>query len=137
MKPGHVELRRAADRIQDVRRERQVQHLLEEDAVDHLDGLRVVSVLDRVQRAEVGRERRVLELDRPLQVLRRSSIVRIAMRKTLLGRRKPWRLRIAERWGRPVRAAWRRSYRILLKPSRRRLGLVAIVVTTAMITRTA
>ena len=66
---GVVEVGRAADGVEDVCRERQVQHLLDEDAVDDLHRLLVRSVLDRVERGQVRRQRRVLELDRPLKVL--------------------------------------------------------------------
>ncbi len=65
---GRVDRGRAADRVEDVRCERQVEHLLHEDAVDHLGRLDVRALLDRVQGAQVGRQRGVLDRDRPLQV---------------------------------------------------------------------
>src|SRR5262249_51533357 len=111
--PGVVEVRRPADRVENVRREREVQHLLDEDAVDDLRRLRVRALPDRVEGCEVRRQRRVLELDRPLEVL-----------LEILAR--------LDRHGRPGYPSYTRR-----KPSRRRLGLVAIVVSTAMITSTA
>ena len=111
--PRVVEVRRPADGVEDVGREREVQHLLDEDAVDDLDGLLVRAVLDRVERGQVRRQRRVLELDGPLQML-----LEVFAR--------------LDRHGRPGYPSYARR-----NPSSRRLGLVAIVVTTAMITSTA
>jgi hypothetical protein len=45
-----------------------VQHFLDKDAAHDLDGLWVSIRVERVQRAQVGRHRRVFELDRPLQM---------------------------------------------------------------------
>jgi hypothetical protein len=58
----------ATDGVQQVGGQRHVQHLFDEDRREVLDGFAVVSRLDRVQRAEVRRDRRVFELERPLHV---------------------------------------------------------------------
>jgi hypothetical protein len=65
---GGVEPRRAAHGVEQVRRQRQMQHLLSEHGPDHLRGLGITRGIQRVQRAHVGRDGRVLQLDRPLQV---------------------------------------------------------------------
>jgi hypothetical protein len=64
-----VDRGRAADRVEHVRDQRHVQHLLHEDAAHDLRGRRVGVLADGVQRTQVGRDRRVLELERPLQML--------------------------------------------------------------------
>ena len=64
-----VDRGRAADRVEHVRDQRHVQHLLHEDAAHELRGRRVGVLADGVQRTQVGRDRRVLELERPLQML--------------------------------------------------------------------
>jgi hypothetical protein len=58
-----------ADSIEQVRGQGQVDHLLDENAAHHLNGLRVPLRVDRVERAQVRRKRGVLQLDRPLKVL--------------------------------------------------------------------
>jgi hypothetical protein len=45
-----------------------MQHLLHEDAAHDLGRFDVMPVLDRVQGAEVGRQRSMLDLQRPPQV---------------------------------------------------------------------
>ena len=53
-----VQPRPAADGVEQVRRQSQVQHLLGEDAAHHLVGLRVALRVQRVQRAQVRRQGR-------------------------------------------------------------------------------
>jgi len=63
-----IERRPTADRVQQVRRQRQVQHLLENHTLDDLDCLRVGSLDDRVQRAQIRWQRRMLHFHRGLQM---------------------------------------------------------------------
>jgi hypothetical protein len=65
---GRVEHRIAADGVEQVRRQQQMQHLLGKHAAHDLRRLDVARGVEGVQRAEVRRQRGVLQLDRPLQV---------------------------------------------------------------------
>ncbi|MBW8698254.1 hypothetical protein MBT84_01575 [Streptomyces sp. MBT84] len=71
------------DRVQEVRRQREVQHLLDEDPADSLDGVRVPLRIQRVEGTEVGRQRRVFQFDRPLKMLTQT----FERRDRCLGRR--------------------------------------------------
>ena len=66
---GRVEHRPPAHRVEQVRRQRQVQHLLQHHAQQHVGGGRVALRFQGVQRAQVGRQGRVLQLYRRLQVV--------------------------------------------------------------------
>ena len=63
-----VQHRRAAHRVQEIGGEGHVQHLFDEHRRDHVDALLVGAGLNRVQRAHVGRQRGVFELDRALEM---------------------------------------------------------------------
>ncbi len=58
----------AADRVQQVRDQGEVDHLLDEDSADQLGGVRVAFGVEGVERRQVRRQCGVLDLDRPLQV---------------------------------------------------------------------
>lgn len=69
---GHDACLRAARRpthgVRDVRRERQVQHLLDDDRGDDVVSVPVGPRLNRTERGRPRRNRRVLELERRLEV---------------------------------------------------------------------
>jgi hypothetical protein len=67
--PRCVQERGPADGVEQVRGQRQVEHLLDEDAPHQLDGFGVALRVERVERAQVRRQGRVLQFDRPLQML--------------------------------------------------------------------
>src|SRR5579872_6170925 len=64
-----IDLRAATDRVQYVAIQRHVQHLFAHDGTDQSCYLAVLSLFDRVQSIEIGRNRGVLQLDRSLQSL--------------------------------------------------------------------
>lgn len=64
-----IQLRLPADRVEQIRRQCQVDHLLDEDAADRLGGVRVALRVERVESAEIGRQGGVFQFDRPLKVL--------------------------------------------------------------------
>ena len=66
---GRNQLRLAADRVQQVARQREVEHLLHHDVLDAGRGRLVAPVGQRPARAQVRRDRRPLDLDRGLEVL--------------------------------------------------------------------
>nr|WP_240777783.1 hypothetical protein [Nonomuraea basaltis] len=86
--PRRVQPRAAADSVEQIRGQRQVQHLLGEDAAHHLDGFRVALRVERVQRAQVRRQGRVFQFDRPLQVLAK-AFERVDPRRRTRSRRPP------------------------------------------------
>ena len=67
-KPGCGQVGRAADGVEDVRGQREVQHLLDRDDAEDVVGVGVGAGVDRVERRQVRRDRGVLELQRRVQV---------------------------------------------------------------------
>lgn len=65
---GGVEDRPAADRVEQVGRQREVDHLLDEDTADELYGVRVPLRVQGVEGCQIGGQRGVFDLDGPLQV---------------------------------------------------------------------
>ena len=57
----------STDGVEQIGRERHVQHLFDENTGDDLGGFRIAEGVKRVQRAQVGWQREVFEFDRPLQ----------------------------------------------------------------------
>ena len=65
---------RAAKRLQDIRRQRDVQHLLHRHAANDARRFFVVAVLDRIQRAQTRRNRGVFQLNRESLYLLQPSV---------------------------------------------------------------
>ena len=55
--------------IQEVGRQRHVQHLLDKDAAHNFGRIWVAFGVQRIQRTQIGRHGKVLEFNRPLQML--------------------------------------------------------------------
>ena len=79
--------------IQQVRGQKEVQHLFDKDAAHDFDDLWVAIRIKRVQRAQVRRQCRVFELDRPLQMFSK------------ICERRDTRARWTDGWAQPDRSA--------------------------------
>jgi len=55
--------------VEQIGRERHVQHLFDENTGHDLGGFRIADGVERVERTQIGRQREVLELNGPLQML--------------------------------------------------------------------
>jgi hypothetical protein len=55
--------------VQEIRRKCQVEHFFDNNAAYHFDGFEIASWLDRVKRTEIRGNRRVFQLNRPVQML--------------------------------------------------------------------
>jgi hypothetical protein len=64
-----VQPRAPTDSVEQVRSQRQLDHLFDEDTAHHLRSFAVPRRVERIERTEVRRQRGVFQLDRPLEVL--------------------------------------------------------------------